>query len=296
MNIQKLNVFISLVETKKMTDTAKSMGLSTPTVSFHIKSLEDDYGIKLFRTNAGGYRLTDAGEMLYHYAKQLSQTNQALEKSVADYKNGEKGSLKLGASGVPAQLFMPELIHQLAERYPKVKVSLDVKTAPDIERRLLLQELDCGLIMETGNMEQDLLYEPITSDKIVLAFSKDHSFNGKIGLEENDLYNQTLLVHRLSSSTGRFSQSWLQEKKLRMEMIQLDSVSTIIKMLSYGKAVALISKRLIEKEAHLSYIEFQNQDLERQIHFVYHRNLWISGPFQYFQELVNALKKELAEM
>ncbi|WP_208585589.1 LysR family transcriptional regulator [Gracilibacillus suaedae] len=286
MNIQKLHVLISLVETRKMTDTANLLGLSTPTVSFHIKSLEEEYGIKLFRTNAGGYRLTDAGEMLYHYAKQLSQINDALEKSVEDYKNGKNGSIKLGASGVPAQLFMPELIHQLAERYPRIKVSLDVKTAPEIEKKLLFQELDCGLVMETGNKEPDLVYEPITSDKIVLAFSKTHPFAGKEGLGESELSHQTLLVHRLSSSTGHFSKSWLQEQKLQMEMIQLDSVSTIIKMLSYGKTVALISKRLIEKEDHLAYIEFENPDLERQIHFVYHRNLWISGPFRYFQELV----------
>lgn len=291
MNIQKLHVFISLVETRKMTDTANLLGISTPTVSFHIKSLEDGYGIKLFRTNAGGYRLTDAGEMLYHYAKQLSQINHALEKSVEDYKNGENGSIKLGASGVPTQLYMPELIHQLAERYPRIKVSLDVETAPEIEKRLLLQELDCGLVMETGNKEPDLVYEPITSDKIVLAFSKTHPFAGKTVLMKNDLFDQTLLVHRLSSSTGHFSKSWLQEKNFQMEMIQLDSVSTIIKMLSYGKAVALISKKLIEKEDQLAYIELQNQDLERQIYFVYHHNLWISRPFRYFQELVLGLKE-----
>lgn len=273
-----------------MTETAHLLGLSTPTVSFHIKTLEEDYGIKIFRTNAGGYRLTEAGELLYYYAKQLSQINRTLEKSIEDYKNGEQGSIKLGASGVPAHLFMPELIHQLAERYPRIKVSLNVNTAPEIENSLLLQELDCALMMETGNKKSDLIYEPITTDKIVLAFSKTHLFAGKTTLAANDLYDQTLLVHRLSSSTGYFSKSWLYEKKLRMETIQLDSVSTITKMLSYGKAVALISKRLIEKEDNLSYIELQNQDLERQIYFVYHRNLWKSKPFQYFLKQVQRLK------
>ncbi|MFC4402399.1 LysR family transcriptional regulator [Gracilibacillus xinjiangensis] len=294
MNIQKLHVFMTLVKTRKMTDTANKLGLSTPTVSFHIKSLEEDYGIRLFRTNAGGYRLTDGGEMLYHYAKQLIQINQALEKSVEDYKNGKNGAIKLGASGVPAHLFMPELIHQLAERYPRIKVSLDVKTAPEIEKRLLSQELDCGLIMETGNIEPDLVYVPITKDKIVLAFSsQNHPFALKEAIEEEDIFNQTLLVHRLSSSTGHFSKTWLQEQRLQMEMIHLDSVSTIIKMLSYGKAVALISKRLIENEKHLNYIEFQNQDLERQIYFVYHRHLWVSNPFRYFQELIQKLQREV---
>ena len=291
MNLQKLQVFLSLVETRKMTQTAKLLGLSTPTVSFHIKSLEEDYGVKLFRTNAGGYRLTDVGEMLHHYAKQLSQVNQALVKSVEDYKNGENGSINLGASGVPAQLFMPELIHQLAERYPRIKVSLDVQTAPEIEKRLLLQELDCGLLMETGKKEEELMYEPITSDKIVLAFSRSHPFASAPSFEKVDLKEQILLVHRLSSSTGHFSESWLREQKLQMEMIQLDSVSTIIKMLSYGKAVALISKKLIENEDHLAYIEFENKELERQIYFVYHRNLWMGAPFRHFQELVEELKK-----
>ena len=253
MNIQKIKVFLRLVETRKIIDAAKSLGLSTPTVSFHIKSLEEEYGMKLFRTNAGGYRLTEGGEMFYHYAKQLSRTHQALEKNIEDYKNGEIGSIRLGASGVPAQLLMPKLIHQLVERYPNIKVSLDMKTAPEIEKRLLFQELDCGLVMETGNREAGLVYEPIMSDKIVLAFSKQHPLYGKKVLESNDLYHQTLLVHRLSSLTEHFSRAWLKEHTVNMNMIQLDSVSTIYNMLSYGKAVALISKSLIEKEENLAY-------------------------------------------
>jgi LysR family transcriptional regulator, transcriptional activator of the cysJI operon len=291
LNIQKLHVFLSLVETKKMTQTARLLGLSTPTVSFHIKSLEEEYGVKLFRTNAGGYKLTDVGEMLYHYAQQLRQVNQAMEKSVEDYKQGGHGSIMLGASGVPAQIYMPKLIHQLAERYPKIKVSLDVQTAPEIEKKLLVQELDCGLVMETGKKEPELFYEPIASDKIVLAFSTSHPFSSIEALEKVDMRGQVLLVHRLSSSTGHFSETWLREQNLEMEMIQLDSVSTISRMLSYGKSVALISKKLIEKEDHLAYIEFENPELERQIYFVYHRDLWMGAPFKHFQELVGEIKE-----
>ena len=63
MTIQKYNVLISLVETRKMIETAKILGVSVPTVSFHIKSLEEEYGVKFFKTNAGGYMLTEAGEI-----------------------------------------------------------------------------------------------------------------------------------------------------------------------------------------------------------------------------------------
>lgn len=290
MNIQKLKVFISLVETRKMKETAQLLQVSAPTVSFHMKSLEEDYGIKVFRTNAGGYRLTDAGELLYSYAKQLIQMNQLLEQSIEDYKKGENGSIKLGASGVPAHVFMPQLIHELAERYPKIKVSLDVQTAPEIENKLLSQELDCAFMMETAYPKEDLIYEPITKDKIVLAFSRKHLFAGKAALENEDLNQQILLVHRLSSSTGHFSNTWLHHMNLSMDTIKLDSVSTIMKMLSYGKTIALISRRLIEDQSDLTYMELPYQDLEREIHFVYHRNIWKSAAFRYFQERVLCLK------
>ena len=215
-----------------------------------------------------------------------------MKKSIEDYKNGECGSIKLGASGVPAHIFMPELIHQFAEQYPGIKISLDVRTAPEIENQLLLQELDCALLVETENKKEGLIYESITMDEIVLAFSNTHPIAKKNGLEIDDLNNQTLLVHRLSSSTGWFSNSLLREIKFDMETIQLDSVSTIIKMLSYGKTVALISKSLIEEEEDLSYRKLKDKELERKIYFVYNRDIWRNDPFKYFQTLVNQLKEE----
>ncbi|SDC35470.1 DNA-binding transcriptional regulator, LysR family [Terribacillus halophilus] len=293
MNLQKLSVFVTLVETRKMTETAAKLQLTAPTVSFHIRSLEKEYHMRLFRTNAGGYRLTSGGEVLYHYAKQLIQTNRAMERSMRDIREGMSGSIRLGASGVPAQLYMPDLIHRLTERYPRVKVSLDVKTAPEIEARLATQELDFGLVMETEHKQEELTYEELTSDKLVLAFSKEHHLKDKADWGIDDLHRETLLVHNLSSSTGHFSRTWLVEKEMEMEKIELDSVSTITKMLSFGKSVALISKRLIEKELNLSYKELHDSSLERRIFFVYHRDLWFSEPFRHFQELVREQAKVL---
>ncbi|WP_404804267.1 LysR family transcriptional regulator [Lysinibacillus sp. S1] len=57
MNNSKLQAFCLLVELKKLAPVAKALGITAPTVSFHIRSIEEEYGIHLFRTNAGGYRL-----------------------------------------------------------------------------------------------------------------------------------------------------------------------------------------------------------------------------------------------
>ena len=67
MNHLKLQAFCLLVDFKKLAPVAKALGITPPTVSFHIRSIEEEYGVRLFRTNAGGYRLTEAGDKSFNY-------------------------------------------------------------------------------------------------------------------------------------------------------------------------------------------------------------------------------------
>lgn len=92
---------------------------------------------------------------------------------------GHIGSIRLGASGLPAHIFMPELIHQISTAYPEIRISLEVKTAPDIEKMVALQELDFGLIMETKQENAALVYETIGEDSLVLALSPCHELAAK---------------------------------------------------------------------------------------------------------------------
>ncbi len=181
MNNLKLQAFCLLVELKKLAPVAQVLGITAPTVSFHIRSIEEEYGIHLFRTNAGGYRLTEAGEGLYHYARQIVQLQKDMNRFVDNLLAGHIGSIRLGASGLPAHIFMPELIHQISTAYPEIRISLEVKTAPDIEKMVALQELDFGLIMETKQENAALVYETIGEDSLVLALSPRHELAAKKG-------------------------------------------------------------------------------------------------------------------
>lgn len=69
MNTIKLKGFCFIVEHKKMTVIAPTLQVKQPSVSFHIQSLEEEMGVKLFHTHTGRYFLTEVGEAFYHYAK-----------------------------------------------------------------------------------------------------------------------------------------------------------------------------------------------------------------------------------
>ncbi|AHN21240.1 LysR family transcriptional regulator [Lysinibacillus varians] len=272
MNHLKLQAFCLLVDFKKLAPVAKELGITPPTVSFHIRSIEEEYGIRLFRTNAGGYRLTEAGEGLYHYARQIVQLQNDMNRFIENLLAGNIGSIRLGASALPAHIYMPEIINQISTTYPDIRISLEVKTAPEIEKMVALQELDFGLIMETKQENKALIYETIGEDSLVLALSPRHELAAKKDISQSDVLKNKVLLHTSSSSTNHFIEKWLDPFQPAFNTIELDSVSTIKKMLTFGKTIAFLSVSLIEDELQSGLLikkDLNDITLKRKIQLVY---------------------------
>ncbi|MFJ7406726.1 MULTISPECIES: LysR family transcriptional regulator [unclassified Lysinibacillus] len=272
MNYLKLQAFCLLVDFKKLAPVAKELGITPPTVSFHIRSIEEEYGVRLFRTNAGGYRLTEAGEGLFHYARQIVQLQNDMDRFIENLLAGNVGSIRLGASALPAHIFMPEIINQISTAYPDIRISLEVKTAPEIEKMVALQELDCGLIMETKQQNPTLSYETIGEDSLVLALSPSHELAAKKDISQSDVLKNKVLLHTSSSSTNHFIEKWLNPFQPSFNTIELDSVSTIKKMLTFGKTIAFLSVSLIEEELQSGILvkkDLHDIALKRKIQLIY---------------------------
>lgn len=296
MNNVKLQAFCLLVELKKLAPVAKVLGITAPTVSFHIRSIEEEYGIHLFRTNAGGYRLTEAGEGLYHYARQIVQLQKDMNRFVDNLLAGDIGSIRLGASGLPAHIFMPELIHQISTAYPDIRISLEVKTAPDIEKMVALQELDFGLIMETKQENAGLVYETIGEDSLVLALSPRHELAAKKDITKSDVLKNKILLHTSSSSTNHFIEKWMDPIHPSIHTIELDSVSTIKKMLTFGKTIAFLSVALIEDELRSGLLmkrDLEDDTLNRKIQLIHPKSRLDSKIDSFVKSSIYDLAKQL---
>ncbi|MGG2110157.1 LysR family transcriptional regulator [Lysinibacillus pakistanensis] len=296
MNNVKLQAFCLLVELKKLAPVAKVLGITAPTVSFHIRSIEEEYGIHLFRTNAGGYRLTEAGEGLYHYARQIVQLQKDMNRFVDNLLAGDIGSIRLGASGLPAHIFMPELIHQISTAYPDIRISLEVKTAPDIEKMVALQELDFGLIMETKQENAALVYETIGEDSLVLALSPRHELAAKKDITKSDVLKNKVLLHTSSSSTNHFIEKWMDPIHPSIHTIELDSVSTIKKMLTFGKTIAFLSVALIEDELRSGLLmkrDLEDDTLNRKIQLIHPKSRLDSKIDSFVKSSIYDLAKQL---
>lgn len=327
MNFIKLDILVLLDQHKKITAVADALGVKQPTITFHMKSLEEQYGVPLFETYGGRYKLTRAGTALLHYARKIRALGLEAGRIMAEQRSPEKGIFHIGASYVAGTYFLPVWIHQFREAYPEVEVRLTIRTAPVIRQMLAERQIDIGFISaQKASTEDELYYEAICEDKLVVAYSVNHPLAKKNNIHQvitdcNDLTDgltnitpnfsmhsnadkstilpeelaaYPFLLHGSQSTTREMTNHWAQINNISFKNgIEMDSIESIKRTLVYGNNITFISYTAIQEEVAFGKLACEDihKDLPQRMIFVcYNPERWISPQMNAFLEIIREQK------
>jgi len=142
-----LTTFIAVAETRSFTNAAGRLGLSQPTVSQHIRKLEDAAGRMLVSRDTRDVRLTDNGDAMAGFARTIL----AAHASATDYFSGSamKGRLRFGAGDDLAITQLPRILRHFRQLYPQINLELTVTQTGTLYRRLKAGQLDLVFVKES---------------------------------------------------------------------------------------------------------------------------------------------------
>lgn len=116
MEINQLEQFRAIAECGTMSEAAKRLYLSQPTLSYNLKKLEGELGCQLFMRTHNQLRLTSYGEVLLEHASRLSETWGAMLAQIEDMKRREQATLHIGCfSTIASSFLMPHVAAELPE-------------------------------------------------------------------------------------------------------------------------------------------------------------------------------------
>jgi len=121
---QSIAIFGAVVEEGSFSGAAKKLELTQPTVSFHIDNLEKDFGCQLFQRTARGVTLTVYGEILLHHTGKINAQLLEAHNQIKAMLEGAAGKICLGASTIPAEYIIPQLIAAFLRTQPGLQFSL----------------------------------------------------------------------------------------------------------------------------------------------------------------------------
>jgi DNA-binding transcriptional LysR family regulator len=293
MEIRKLDAFCKVVELKSFTRAAEAMFLSQPTISEHIRSLEEELGQKLVDRLGRAAEVTPAGQILYGYARKIMQTRLEAIQAIEQYSGKLVGRIVLGCSTIPGTYILPELIGEFREQYPSIKATLSIGSSRIISQQVLEGELEFGVVGARWN-NSGLSWNEIFSDELTLAVNPAHPWASKKSVSLQNVIQELFIFREPESGTRKVFSSILEENSLKesdlREVAEIGSTAAIKEAIKAGIGVSVLSKRAVKDEVdcgRVVTVNIHGVNMYRPFYLVQRKNRELSPVASVFLEYLN---------
>ncbi|MDR6230702.1 DNA-binding transcriptional LysR family regulator [Pseudomonas sp. SORGH_AS199] len=198
--LQDIRSFVKIAELGSFHEAADALHLSQPALSRRIKKLEDGLGTPLLERTTRRVGLTSVGRDFLPKARRLLDDFEDSILSIRELAERQTGQVTLACIPTAAFYFLPSVIRQYNEQYPKIRIRLLDLSANDGLEAVLRGEADFGINMLSGQ-HPDIEFVPLVQEQFVLACRRDHELAGRPSISWAELVEHRLIgVGRLSGN------------------------------------------------------------------------------------------------
>jgi DNA-binding transcriptional LysR family regulator len=173
MLIRHLSYFIALAREQHFARAAEACSISQPTLTAAIQKLEDDLGVRLVIRDHRFVRLTEEGEKLLAWGRQILADYASLKDDLAGLRRGLVGTLRVGV--IPAAMStVAFLTSRFAAAHPAAQVEIRSMTSRAIEQALEAFEIDAGVTYLDNEPLERVRKVPLYRERYVFAVRRGH--------------------------------------------------------------------------------------------------------------------------
>ena len=295
MDLRQVEVFYFVAKFRSFSKAATALLLTQPTVSGHIKALEEELSLVLFDRLGRHIRLTQAGEVLYGYAKRLLATKSAALQALQELQGGLCGELLIGSSSIPGQYILPPLLGQFVRHYPAITVTLSITDTIDTLERILHGDLELGMVGAQVSHPQ-VVYHQFIAEELVLVVPPTHPWVGQHAIPVTALTTQPFIQRERGSGTRLVIEQLLKEHGfdpagLRI-VAEIGSTEGIKQAIKAGLGLSILSRLALSDELQagsLYTVALENVVLRRNFYIIRHKGRTLSPLCQTFEQFLQRI-------
>lgn len=154
IEMRLLHYFLAVARERNITNAAKALHITQPTLSRQMALLEDEIGAKLFIRGSRPLALTDEGLLLRRRAEEILELMEKTEAEIAAQEEQVEGTVSVGCGELASVKFLAEMIEGFSRQHPLVSFDVYTANADQIKRRMDDGSTDIGLLLEPVDMER----------------------------------------------------------------------------------------------------------------------------------------------
>ncbi len=249
MELYQLKTFVMVAEEEHLTRAAERLHTSQPSVSAHVKALEDELGLTLFERTPKGMLLTPAGEALRTKVKSVLAAADAVQFEATRLKGELTGTVRLGLHIDPHYLRVTKLLTVMRNTHPGIELHYLQRMTWEAPEELSAGELDVAFVNRIPESDEFIAHTLETLDLVIVG-----PMAWKDRLKNADWQTITTLpwvwTHKLCPVYGIANELFAQQGRYPIKAVIADQEPAIKKLVTSGVGLTLMmAKEAIDAAA-----------------------------------------------
>lgn len=292
LDLNLLEVFCFVYEYASFSKAAEKLRLSQPTISGHIKNLENHLGTKLFDRLHRRLVPTRPAQLLYRRGRSILDQKEEAINELSKFLDRIEGSLVIAGSTIPSEYMLPKIIASFHSRFASIRVELLISDSETACRQVLGGEAEVGFVgakLEGVGLE----YIHFASDQMSLVVPNNSEWQRVKEITLDSLNSKPFLAREIGSGSRL-----VFEQTTGCTIDQLNvvgcfgSTSAIKEALKAGLGVSVLSDLAVKSEIEsgiLKTVRISGVDaIRREFYTVINKRFTLSPVADAFLEILGA--------
>lgn len=292
LTLHQLRTFRAVAEQLSFSAAAHELSISQPSVSYQVKELEGVLGLPLIDRLGKRVRLTEAGQVLYDYARRTLALLDEAAMVMEQMRGVERGTLRVGATTTVGIYVIPLALGAFKRGHPNVGVSLEIGARDVLQDRVKQCVLDLA-VLSAPVADPDLVAAPFMEDELVMVVPAGHPLAGSRGLTLRDLEGESFLMREPGSGTRLAVEAAARRAGVALQVgMELGSNGAIKHAVEAGLGVAVLSSHAIALERRIGgglvVLDVDGFPVRRPWSIVHLRRRHLPGAVEQFIDFLRA--------
>jgi DNA-binding transcriptional LysR family regulator len=289
MQIESLKVFCDLVETRSFTKAAQINQVTQSAVSQTISGLEGRFKSLLIERSKKNLRLTQEGEVVYDYSKQILQTYDALQSKLQEIQDVISGNIRVATVYTLGLYVLPPCVKSFLKSCPTVNVHVEYCRSNQVYETVLGNVVDLGLV---AYPVRDLKLETILlrKEKLALICPPQHAFAKRKSISIGALNGQKFISFEPDLPTRKALDKIFRSHRVTVnQVMEMDNVETVKRAVEIDSGIAIVPQETVGLEVAtgtLAVVQIEGGDFFRPLALIYKKNKVLSPAIKQFIALL----------
>lgn len=285
MDLHQLQLFRDLALELSFVKAARLNHITQPAVSFQIKKLEEQLGLKLFERVPRRVALTNEGRLLLPHVEEILKSCNNLKTFSGEVMQLPSGEVTIASIHSIGMYELGASLRRFLSVYPRIHVRLKYIQASEIYDLVQKKKVDLGIVAfpEAVPLINSV---PFGTDKLVLAVPPGHRFATKLSVKLEQLEGERFIAFDEGIPTREAIDNILRQAKVSVDIrMTNDNIYAIKSAVQAKLGIAFVPDSTIAEEVRhgvLCAVNVRGADLKRPRAIITHSKRQLSRPAEMF--------------